>query len=371
MSTQNHFTLPIPSDAVLAERIKASRRKVARWWECKNTSPVLNLILNRPDFPTCQADRMWPTPEADPDFALLAAEQMRWVHHAAFGGDAIPHVAPNFGKRGTPMVLSFFLGAQPIFGPHTIWYDPIITDIRDFDPEFDPDNAWFKKNLALFEELAKASPQFILPDIPGIGDYLTNLSGLRGVQDLIYDVMDSPQEIRRIREKMVPIFAEVYGSFAKRYLNPEEGTQTWLVWAPGTTYPVQCDFSTMMNPAQFREHIMPELEFLSGHLEYMCWHLDGPDEIKHLDALLESPHIKTIQWVPGAGQPHDCEPQWRPMIEKILASGRGVILHAYNLEEARTLIETYPAKGLQIICWDTMNEENVGKVERYFGEKMW
>jgi len=303
----------------------------------------------------------------------VVEQQIHKIHKQAFAADACPGFAGNWGSRGTPMTLSFFLGAKPIFDEVTTWYDPIIKDIKEFEVVFDPrNNDLFRKSLNLFSEQAKQGrASGLLPFIPGIGDYLTNLSGLRGVQDLIYDMMDEPAEIHRIREKMVPAFAEVFMAYYKLYPSPEVGAATWMAWAPGTTYPVQCDFSTMMNPQQFKEFVMPEVEYLSQYIDYMCWHLDGPDELKHLDTLLACPHIKGIQWHPGAGQPCDADPHWRPVMEKILDSGRCLHSDAYNLEEALALYEAYPRPGVYIRCWDKYTEESVAKVSKYFGETMW
>ena len=360
-----------PSDETLRERIAASHRKTALGWDAKNETPVLDIRLQRPDFPPSRANAFWPQPEEEPDMESVVKEQIRCIHSQAFAADAAPHLMGNYGSRGTPMILSFFLGASPKFDENTVWYDPIISDIKDFHPVMDPANPWLEKSLRLFSEQTKALRCGVMPCIPGIGDYMTNLSGLRGVQELIYDMMDEPREIHRIREKMVPIFAQCFQSFYSRYPSLENGSATWMAWAPGPTYPVQCDFSTMMNPAQFKEFVMPEVEYLHEQIKFMCWHLDGPDEIRHLDALLASPHIKAIQWLPGAGQPPESDPQWRPIIERILGAGKAVHLAAYNIEQARTLLESYPVPGIYIRCWDAFNEENSAKVERYFGSPVW
>lgn len=68
----------------------------------------------------------------------------------------------------------------------------------------------------------------------------------------------------------------------------------------------------------FEKFVLYELEKLKDYLEYMVWHLDGPDEIKHLDILLSLPYIKAIQVVPGAGRPPCTSSLWLPNIEKIL-----------------------------------------------------
>ena len=65
----------------------------------------------------------------------------------------------------------------------------------------------------------------------------------------------------------------------------------------------------------FLEFVVPELESLSEYLDYMVFHLDGPDEIKHLETLLDMPFIDAIQWVPGVGNP--TASQWLDMLKKI------------------------------------------------------
>lgn len=371
MSIENSFDLPVPRDDVMREHIEASHRKTTLWWECRNTSPVLGIGLRRQNFPVSRANDFWPDIYHEPDFPCLVTEQIRLVNACAFGGDAAPTLAGNYGSRGTPMILSLFLGATPKFDDQTIWCDPIIGDIKDFAPSFDPQNPWLRRSLHLFQEQTRAISAGILPCIPGIGDCLTNLSGLRGVQDLLFDVIDAPREIHRIREIMIPAFVEAYQMFCAQYPAAVPGTATWLSWAPGTTYPVQCDFSTLLSPDMFKEFVLPEVEYLSDYIEYMCWHLDGPDELKHLDILLECPHIKAIQWLPGAGQPMPADEKWRPVIEKILKAGKAVTLGASSLEQARALVECYPHPGLCISCRDVLNEENVMRVEKYFGLNMW
>lgn len=372
MQTENVYTVPVPSDEVMNARVAASRQKIAQWWEGQNKTPVLDICLHRQGFPPNLANDYWPASYSEPDIDKIVAEQMRCIHGIAYCADATPRTGVAYGRRSTPMVMSFFLGAPLVFDANTIWYEPIISNIRDFDPVIDPDNRYYKKHLELFAKIVAAQPAWTQTNIPGIGDYLTNLAGLRGTQELIFDVIDSPQEIHRLREKMVPLFARLFNEFTALYKSEQHGMSSWMAWAPGTTYPVQCDFSVLMNPAQFKEHVMPEVEFLSQYIKYMCWHLDGFDEIKHLDSLLACSHIKAIQFHMENSKPPNCDPCWKPYIERILGAGKSLHISANNFEEGLILYETYhDTPGVYIRCSGKLTRENAEKVEKYFGQTVW
>ena len=60
-------------------------------------------------------------------------------------------------------------------------------------------------------------------------------------------------------------------------------------------------------------------------MTHNIFHLDGKGMLRHLDRILEVPEIAAIQWVQGVG---DDLPilQWLPVIKKIQAAGKGVIV---------------------------------------------
>lgn len=372
MSAKDRFSLPVPDDFSMKAHIEQSQAKIAKWWNCENESPVLDLALWRTDFEKSDLNGFWPSPEATPDLKGLAKEQLRRIHANAYGGDAIPRLMPDYGGRGTPMVLSFFLGATPAFGPSTVWHERFISDLKEFKPKLEAGNAWFERQLELFALQTEAASLGVAPCLPGLGDYLTNLSCMRGVQELLYDLVDEPKEIHRIRELMVPAFLEAYKAFERLYRPETEGTFSWMTWAPGPNYPVQCDFSAMLGPEMFAEFVMPEIEYLSQHIRYMCWHLDGPGEITHLDALLACEHIKCVQIV--SGHKNDIlSPFWRDSIEKVIAAGKGLHISFWenSLERAKAFCDKYPAKGLYLHVNDKLDEGNVLKAKRFFGGGMW
>ena len=48
----------------------------------------------------------------------------------------------------------------------------------------------------------------------------------------------------------------------------------------------------------FEKFVMPSLEKVSAKIGRTVYHLDGPEEIKHLDMLLSLKYVHAIQWVP-------------------------------------------------------------------------
>ncbi|MCS7180642.1 MAG: hypothetical protein NZ891_04745, partial [bacterium] len=216
----------------------------------------------------------------------------------------------------------------------------------------------------------KYDGEFLI-SMPDLGDALTCFSLLRGVENLLIDILENSKIILEKIDEFVNAWIKAHEFFHVIYSKKLPGDTSWLLWAEGKTYVCQCDFSTMISPRLFEKFVVYELERLKNYLEYIPWHLDGPDEIKHLDILLSLPYIKAIQIVPGAGKPPCVSQLWIPIIEKILKKDKNVIIYATNKEEFETLINRFCSGKVIISCGviDIKNEK--GKdflkiVEKYF-----
>ena len=117
-------------------------------------------------------------------------------------------------------------------------------------------------------------------------------------------------------------------------------------------YPLQCDFSYMISPAQFEEFIIPHLVEQVNHLERSVYHLDGVGEIPHLDMLLDIEDLTAIQWVPGAGQLDKWNEKWFPLYRKIQDKKKNIILNGglpiNDLKAAEKLIKSLDPTGVYI-----------------------
>ncbi len=101
-------------------------------------------------------------------------------------------------------------------------------------------------------------------------------------------------------------------------------------------------------------------------LERSIFHLDGPDAVKHLDALLEIPELDAIQWVPGAGKPPALG--WLPLLRRVQAAGKSLHISSPP-EDVEALAEALAPQGLMISVEGTFasreeGEQFIRQVER-------
>jgi hypothetical protein len=60
-------------------------------------------------------------------------------------------------------------------------------------------------------------------------------------------------------------------------------------------------------------------------VDHRLYHLDGPRALVHLDALLGTPELQAIQWVPGAGQSEIA--QWFPLLATVQRAGKSLLIY--------------------------------------------
>jgi hypothetical protein len=179
--------------------------------------------------------------------------------------------------------------------------------------------------LAWNRRLATQAPGRFVAGIVDLGMGVDLLASLRGADGLCFDLLDHPELVtdllRHLRELWFRTYATLYHA-----LPPGNGSNCWLnAWSSGRTYPLQIDFSCMVSVEMYRELFLEDLQAYCAWLDDAVYHLDGPGAIKHLDALLEIPCLKAIQWTAGAGQP--AMPHWIPMLRRIQDAGKGVVIH--------------------------------------------
>ena len=79
-------------------------------------------------------------------------------------------------------------------------------------------------------------------------------------------------------------------------------------------------------------------------MTHNIFHLDGKGMLRHLDRVLEQPEIHAIQWVQGVGGDLPIL-QWLPVIRKIQAAGKGVVVDL-QLDELEPLMSAMRPDGL-------------------------
>jgi len=72
------------------------------------------------------------------------------------------------------------------------------------------------------------------------------------------------------------------------------------------------------------------------------------DAIRHLDAILEIPELKAVQWTPGYGQPQGGDPCWYDLYRRIKAAGKAVMPCWVRPDELKPLLDAVGPEGLNI-----------------------
>ncbi len=261
-------------------------------------------------------------------------------------GDAYPKWWPNAG----PGVMAAFLGGSLEYAPGTTWFKPLdLPSIFALQPAYLPDNTWWQRILALTQAACERWKGQVVVGHTDIGGTLDVLASLRGSQQLLTDLYDTPGEVERIVGELDRLWLDYYASLLRLVCGTQRGTAGWSpVWAPGTTYMLQCDFSYMISPKMFERFVIPSLADCCDALDYAFYHLDGKGEIPHLDLLLSLDRLRGIQWIPGDGAPPPED--WLPLLKRIRDGGK--LCQVYVTREgALKIARVLGGRGFLFYVW--------------------
>ena len=291
-----------------------------------------------------------------------------------FLAESFPNLSIDFG----PGSLAAYLGCDITFGPSTVWFEPFVEDWSKHGKlEFDPDNKWFKKHIELFKSVNELVAGDFYIGIPDIIENIDILSSMRGAQNTVFDMMDEPEEIKKRIGEIDDIYFEYYDRFYNIVKDENDGScyTVFQIWGPGRTAKLQCDFSAMMSPNQFREFIQDSLRQQARQLDSVLYHLDGPDAIKHLDAILEIEEIDALQWTSGDHGPDCTFEQWYTIYDKAVRAGKGLWVKVYSgefdewIERVDKTVKRYGSNAL-FLHFPIMSMDKAQKLLDY-AEKNW
>ena len=317
--------LPKPGEGYKVN-MEAAKEKFRNYWAHKNTGrPLMCVIARRPEVEQysdgtpveggyldqiCQGkyynmpeELKWKDMEDKYQNPQRIVDRYRYFCQThAFLGESFPNLNIDFG----PGSLASYLGSEIGFKEDTVWFNKCL-DGWDGVPKltFDPENKWFKKHLQLAKDCQALAGDDFYVDMPDLMENIDVLASLRGAQDILFDLLDEPEMIGERIQEVTDIYYEYYDRFYD-VIKDEEGGNAYTVfqiWGPGRTVKLQCDFSAMMSPEDFRKYIQPSLRSQSENVDHVLYHLDGPAAIKHMDALMEIEGIDALQWTSGDAGP--------------------------------------------------------------------
>lgn len=322
------------------------------WWRRDNHGLPLMRVLARRDAvpkgivrPEAPTDLM----KRYTDFDYLLACQRYFNATTEFLGDSFSSLGANLG----PGSLALYLGAEPRFEPATVWYEPCIENIETHPPlRFDPENKWWKLHIDLIRRLQEASGGEFRIDIPDLIENIDIYSAMRGPQDTLLDLMDDPERVHEILRQIDASYFNYYDALSE-VVRDSEGVTSYTVFGilgRGRVAKIQCDFSAMISTAHFREFVLPALRMQTTQLDHSMYHLDGPDAIRHVPAIMELERLDALQWTCGAGQPDGANPRWYEIYDQVAAANKGLWIQLYDgglndwIRSAESLMNRYGKK---------------------------
>ena len=261
-----------------------------------------------------------------------------------FVGEGLPAGYLNFGTAGHVQ----YFGAIPHYAPDTIWFSPILEEPDASLVQYDPEEKALKRHEEIAMALAQKAKGEFLVSMPDNCGTIDAVAALRGSENLLVDMLENPEFVHEARDKILDGWKISQKRFFDILAEINEGGSShgWMqLWCPKRHAQIQCDFSVMISPGMFEEFVLPEIEESAQFLDYVTYHLDGQEQIRHLDMILSVKKLDNIQWTPVAGQPKTSF--FIKELRKIQEAGKGLVLMP-DKEEVPFLLENLSHKGLHM-----------------------
>ncbi len=286
------------------------------------------------------------------------------IDNTYFAGDAIPSFFPYFGTGGHAKYLAPDSCIE--YSDETIWMHPVLDDYDDFDFSFDTStNKIFLRELEVLKYLADKSKGEIMVGMPDNCGSYDALAQLRGNEELLIDLLSDPDATLEATKKLVDVLDKSTAVFfdATKHVNEGGGFHGWMnMWSKGQLLQLQCDLSVMISSEMFDNYILEELKKSCSFLTNAIYHLDGMEQIRHLDSILSVDGIDMIQWVQVAGQPPATE--FIPELKRIQNAGKGITI-GISKNQIKPLLENLSIRGLNLLVNDASSPEEADDIMKY------
>jgi 5-methyltetrahydrofolate--homocysteine methyltransferase len=258
----------------------------------------------------------------------LADSLLAWADATEFIGGAVPGYVVSMHTGFMPDLL----GAEVETCGDSHRPIPFIADLDTAEFSLQTDGPTWRRFVETAAALKERCGHKVLISAPTIGGNLDTLDGIRGTTNLLLDLIDNPPGVHRCLELIDTAHDRATQLCHEIFEVDRLGTiNRHGMYCRGRVSVPQCDFSFMIGPQMFRDFGIPYLQREMQRLDGVEYHLDGPDSIRHLEAICELREVDLIQWVPGAGNERR---DWSDLFRRIDEFGKGQLrggpLHAFD-----------------------------------------
>lgn len=303
---------------------EAARDRWAAFWDGGNPRPMLIAIRPRPGMAPAPMPRSYDCTFGDPEPVI--ARTLAWAASHEFLADAIPYFRVSFAPDHLAALLGADLFQHPD-SPATIWPVACLDDISKADIRFRPEGKWWRRTVEVIRAFRNRCDGRLIISGCHLQGGLDCLAALRGAGELLLDLATEPAAVHRALAQVDAGLREVQAALAREFDAATFGSMTrHLMYCRGLLDVPQCDFSALIGPEMFAEFALPSLRAQCEGLDQAVYHLDGPQAIRHLDAICTIPRVSVIQWQPGEGDA--AARDWSDLHRRIDALGRGQMFNA-------------------------------------------
>lgn len=313
------------------------RNVYSSWWNRTLQRPVVNLTftgaksdMEKPeDF---SGIPLWKRPLDEPIEKILR-DDLYTVSTGRFAADAFPMVLPDFGAG----VNAAFCGCIAIPMADTVWFHPPGPGIdpRELQITHCPESTIYHRIRQYYEKSADFFEGQAVIGMTHLNNGIDIVARFFDGESMILALRDYPEEIKRLTNENHHLFVRYLEELSASMGDDVPGYSCWgNIYGERPWFGTQSDFCYMIGPDDFNEFVLPELtQCYNTYGEANYYHLDGPEQLRHLDTILTIPNLKCVQWVSGAGAPAPLE--WPEVYKKIAGAGKNI----WYMGELSELIE--------------------------------
>ncbi len=358
------------------ENWEETQEKWRGYWKRQNKGrPLMRVVAQKEEMTALPEQYMYANPvEKYTDAEKLVGRYRHFCENHEFLGESFPNLSVDFG----PGSVASYIGSDIVFNEDTVWFTEVLEDLEEAEPfVFDPENKWFKKHLALVQECQVLANGDFPVCVPDLMENIDVVASLRGAQNTIFDMIDIPEEMEARIGQISDIYFEYYDRFYDTVKMADDSSvyTVFQIWGDGKCAKLQCDFSALMSPQNFRDFILEPLRAQAKQLDTVIYHLDGPDAIKHLDAVLEIEEIDALQWTSGDHGPDGTFEEWYGIYDKAYRAGKSLWVKVYSGEyqdwitRVDKIVKRYGSDRLLLIFPEMPKQQALDLLD--YAEKNW
>lgn len=292
-----------------------------KWWNGELDRPLIPVVLTGHD-PGREPPKHYYSHQngfANPD--ISPEDFVDGVDYSLRSQEFIGDSYPLFNTMFTgPGAMAAFLGAEVNIVSGSIWFKvKEKLPINELHFEYKEDNFWYLRIKAIMKEAKRRWGDSVIIGRPDLGGVMDILASFRGTENLLADLFDSPDEVKRAVNEIKTLWFRYYDELSE-YMTDGYYTDWSSILSVKCSYMMQSDFAYMISPEMFSEFVLGELTETCAFLDRGCYHLDGIGQIPFLDGLINEAKMDLIQWVPGDG-PY-AEKDWFDLYCKVLDAGK-------------------------------------------------